>query len=251
MLTNQTRAALVHLLESISPSGLRLLFLKHMNLDQQYFSSSTLHDLAVSASPDEMTGLLVEVVGGATAIRADAPSKKVFDARVGELRQRLRTDGFDIVGDALIRLMPGAEPAAQISDFLQDALAASDLDDGEGIRRVLRESHSSMSASPPDLNDATTKARIALETVARVAASRIAAERGKDAPSDKWGSALCFLRVEGVISQTEEEAFAGVYKLISSGAHVPKGLTDEQWAMLSRAFALAGAYFLTQQYLAA
>lgn len=250
MLTNQTRAALVQLLESISWSAIRLLILKHMNLDHQHFDTSTLLDLTAAATPEEMTGLLVELVGGTTAIRADAPTKHVFDARVGELRRRLRTDGFEVIEGALTRLMPAAEPAAQISDYLQNALAGCDLDGDEEIRRMLRESHSSISAASPNLNDATTKARIALENVGRRAASRVATKRSKAAPPDTWGSALHFLRAEGIISQAEEDAVTKVYTLISPGAHVPKGLTDEQWALLARTFAVSSAYFLVQQYLA-
>lgn len=251
MLTNQTRAALVQLLQSISPNGVRLLFLKHFNIDQQYYDTDSLLQLTSSATPEEMTGLLVELVGGQTAIRADAPAKHVFDARIGELARRLRADGFEVIKDALCRLVPAAEPAAQISDYLDDALLTSGVDGDEAIRRMLGESYSSMSASPPNFNDSTTKARIALETVARRTAPLVATKRSRPAPQDSWGSALHFLKAEDVITQAEEDALAKVYTLISPGAHSPKGLTDEQWALLSRTFAISGAYFLIQQYLAA
>lgn len=139
-----------------------------------------------------MAGLLVELLSGNTAVRPDTPTKYVFDGRLGDLRGRLRADGLEAIGNSLVRLLPGAEPAAQISDGLEQALAGSDLDaDGE-VRRLLRKSEESVGATP-DFNDGTTKARIALETVARRSAAAIAGKRSKPAPGDTWGSAVSFL----------------------------------------------------------
>ena len=197
-----------------------------------------------------MTGLLVELIGGCTEIRADAPTKYVFDARHADLRGQLRADGFEVVEDALVRLLPTAEPVAQISDHLEETLAASGLDHDREITRLLRESYASLSAANPDFNDATTKARIALETVARRSARAVATAREQAAPNDTWGPALAFLRNEAIVTLPEEQALASVYSLISPGAHVPRGLTDEQWALLARSFAVSGAYFLMRQHLA-
>jgi hypothetical protein len=198
-----------------------------------------------------MAGLLVELVNGNTAVRANAPTKYVFDGRLADLRARLRVDGFEVINDALVRLVPGAEPVAKITDRLEQVLTGSNLDSDGEVRRLLRESYEGISATPPDFNGSTTKARIALETIARRSAATIATARGRDVPNDTWGAALAFLHAEMVLTKAEEEALAKVYTLISLGAHVPKGLTDEQWALLARAFALSGAYFLTLQYLAA
>jgi hypothetical protein len=251
MLTIRTRASLVQLLQAIAPDSVRLLFLKHFGEDVWPIDSGRLLEATASAGPEPMAGLLIELVSGNTAIRADAPTKYVFDGRLADLRGRLRADGFEVIEDALVRLLPGAEPVAHIADALEEALTGSQLDiDGE-IRRLLRESHDDISTVPPDCNGATTKARIALETVARRSAKAIAQRESKVAPADGWGSALAFLRSEGVVAQAEEEALAKVYTLISPGAHVPKGLTDEQWALLARTFAVSSAYFLTHQCLAA
>ena len=107
-----------------------------------------------------------------------------------------------------------------------------------------------MSTAAPDFNGATTKARIVLETVARRSAKNVAAARNKPLSRDAWGAALEFLRHEEIITKAEEEALAKVYTLISSGAHVPSGLTDQQWALLARSFAVSGAYFLLHRHLA-
>lgn len=251
MLTNRLRANLVQLLQAISPESVRLLLLKHLDRDLWPINIDDLLEIAAAAEPAAMTGLLVELLSGNTAVRAEAPIKHVFDSRLANFGANLRADGYEVIEDALVRLLPGAEPTAQISDSLEQSLAGSDLDSDGEIQRLLRESHESMGATPPDFNDATTKARIALETIARRSTARIASNRTKTAPEDNWGNALTFLRNESVITQAAEEALAKVYTLISEGAHVPRGLTDEQWALLAQTFAVSGAYFLTYQYLAA
>ena len=194
MLTNQTRASLVQLLQALSEDAIFLLMLKHLDCN---LMSSDVHNLleAVSAAePDKLAGLLVELVGGKTAIRSDAPTKHVFDGRLKDLASRLRADGYEVIEDALSRLMPAAEPVAQISDSLEKALATSPLDNDGNVRKMLKESHHALSATPPDLNGATSKARISLETVARKAASLVAVDRNTEAPTDTWGAALSFLR---------------------------------------------------------
>lgn len=251
MLTIRTHATLVQLLQAIAPDSIRLLFLKHFGEDVWPIDTDRLLEATTSAAPEPIAGLLIELLSGNTAIRADAPTKYVFDGRLADLRGRLRADGFEVLEGALVRLLPGAEPVAHITDALEEALRDSQLDMDGGIRRLLRESHDDISAVPSDCNGATAKARIALETVARRSAKAIA-QRGSNAtPHDSWGSTLAFLRSEGVVSQIEEEALAKVYTLISPGAHVPKGLTDEQWALLARTFAVSSAYFLIHRCLAA
>ncbi|MCK4786832.1 MAG: hypothetical protein KAV87_23940 [Desulfobacteraceae bacterium] len=250
MLTNQTRASLVQLLQALSREAVFLLMLKHLDCELRSISAHNLLEAVSAAEPDQLAGLLVELVGGKTAIRNDAPTKYVFDGRLEDLASRLRADGYEVIEDALSRLMPAAEPVAQISDSLEKALATSALDHDGNVRKMLKESHQDLSGTPPDLNGATSKARISLETVARRAASLIATSRNTNAPKDTWGPALSFLRAQGVIEPQEEDALARIYTLISPGAHVPKGLSDEQWALLSRTFAVSGAYFLLQRFMA-
>ncbi len=65
-----------------------------------------------------------------------------------------------------------------------------------------------------------------------------------------WGKALHLLRTTGVIEPQEEEILSRVYTFISPGAHVPKGITAEEWARLARTFGLSSAYFLLRKFLA-
>ena len=101
---------------------------------------------------------------------------------------------------------------------------------------------------PPDYNDSTTKVRIALETTARRAATQRAAAGGAPYPADTWGNALAYLRNAGVLEVDEEQMLARVYTFISPGAHIPAGVTDEEWARLARTFALSSCYFLLKKH---
>jgi hypothetical protein len=70
----------------------------------------------------------------------------------------------------------------------------------------------------PDLNASTTDVRIALETIARRGAIRLALRRGSPAaPDDKWGAALVYLRSEGLITREAEQGIAAAYTFISPG----------------------------------
>ncbi len=240
---------MVDILRSLDYAKIELLMLKHFNVRAP---GNTVSDLVrfLESDASAMGDLVVEFICNTTDARADAPVKRTYDGRIEELKRRLRTDGFEVSNGALVRLLPAAQPASQITDYLEQALDNGLDSDGE-IRRLLRQSHDNLSASPPDYNGGSTKVRIALETIARRSALLVGTKRSKALPEDKWGSALLFLRNEDVIGKAEEEAIAKVYTMISPGMHVPKGLTDEQWALLSRTFALSAAYFLTQRHLAA
>ena len=247
MLTHRTRATLVQTLQALSQDGVRLLLLKHLNWEVKYPNLDTLLEAVSEAGPDKMAGILVELLGNATNMRAYATTKHIYDSRLTELQRCMRADGLRVTDDSLVQLLPTAEPAARIADDLDTVLSQSDLDKDGEVRRLLRGSYENASAMQPDFNGATTKARIALETVARRSAPRIALQRRQPAPPDNWGAALSFLRAQEVITAFEEQAFAKAYTLISTGVHepVPDGLTQEQWTLLARTFAVASTYFLT------
>ena len=169
-----------------------MIVLKYLDVDLASVSAEELLDRLAHTKDDSLVGLLIEIIEGRTAIRADAHTKSVFDARLEELKRRLRADGFEVTQGTLSRLQPAAEPVAAIADNLEQALAASSLDADEEIRRLLRESHNGMSAVSPDYNGSTTKARIALETIARRSAAAIAHNCSRTPPSLHVGSCLVF-----------------------------------------------------------
>lgn len=252
MLSRQTIACLAQALAGLSESAYRVILFKHLNVEPHPANVGGIVATLYGPTEEQLADLLVELLGdGRGVVRADAVRKYVYDERIEELRRRVAADGFEIRGSEVIRVAPGAEVATKLIDRLAEDLAGSDLDADSEIRRLVAQSHDDFSGSPPDLTGATTKARIALETVARRAAAELARRRSDPAPDVRWGAALLSLRQAGAVTTTEEQALAAMYTLISPGAHVPTGLSDLEWARLARTFALSATFFLLHRYQAA
>ncbi len=208
-------------------------------------------DLLAGAPSAAVQSMLVEMLGDNKVLRAAAPTKHVFDDAVAELERWALHDGWVIEGNALVRVTPLAEEVTGVRDKLTEDLAASGLDQDGVIRGMLDDSSKDFVAQPPDFNGSITKARIALETVGRRAATQVATAKGVDYPEDSWGRALALLKSQKVIEQVEEDILARVYTFVSPGAHVPKGITAEEWARLARTFSVSSAYFVLRKYMAA
>lgn len=243
--SHQTRGTMVQVLTASSDDATRTFIYKHMGLSGSHLPRA--RDIMGRATPDAIRPMLVEMLAHNKALRAGAPVKHVFDDAVAELKRWALHDGWTVEAGALVRVTPLAEEVTGIRDKLTEELAASGLDQDAAIRSALDGSSKDFVAQPPDLNGSITKARIALETIARRAAARIAATKGAPYPQDSWGRALALLKSAGVIEQAEEEIIARVYTFVSPGAHVPKGITAEEWARLARTFAVSSAYFLLRK----
>lgn len=244
--SHQTRGAIAQVLSTISTSGAATFLYKHLGELQV---SSFLSVLAY-ASPEALKAMLSELLTNNKILYAAAPVKHVFMSGVEELERWALHDGWVVEEGALVRVTPAAEEATGIRDkFLQD-IAASDLDADGAISTAVENSSKDFVSQPPDFNGSTTKVRIALETVARRAAAVIESKKSGNYPDYPWGKALQFLRSSGVIELEEENILARVYTFISPGAHVPKGVTAEEWARLARTFGLSTAYFLLRKYAA-
>jgi hypothetical protein len=243
--SHQTRGAIAQFLSVISSRAAEIFMYKHLGVSNV---PSFLTEL-VSASPDALKAMLVELLANNKVLYAAAPVKHVFNSSIDEVERWALHDGWTVEHGTLVRLTPAAEEITGIQDkFLQD-IQMSGLDDDRDIASIVESSSKSFAADPPDFNDSTIKVRIALETIARRSAAAIARKKGGDYPEDSWGKALRFLRETGIIEPQEEEILARVYTFISPGAHVPKGLTAEEWARLARTFGLSSAYFLLRKYI--
>ncbi len=247
--SHQTKGVIAQVLSIVSSVAAETFLYKHLGVSQ--VPSVLILPTLDSAPSDALKAMLTELLANNAMLRATAPIKHIFDSGVKELERWVLHDGWIVDDGALLRMTPAAEEASGIRDkFLQD-LQSSGLDDDSAIKTAVENSSKSFVADPPDFNDATTKVRIALETVVRRAANAIAKKRGANYPDDSWGKALQFLRSIEVIEPEEEDILARVYTFISPGAHVPKGVTAEEWARLARTFALSSAYFLFRKYAAA
>jgi hypothetical protein len=208
-------------------------------------------DALENAEDDAIGALVGELVREASAVRAYAPRKYVFDGAWREFERWLRHDGWVIEEGTLVKLSPEAEEATGVRNRLIEELQASDLDQDGAITKCLEDAASAFVADPPDFNGSVTNVRIALETTARRAAGNLAASSKGSYSKDSWGKALEFLRKVGVLDSDEEQTIARVYTFISPGAHVPAGVTEEEWARLARTFGLGSCYFLLKKYVAA
>ena len=244
----QTRGTIAQVLLTLSTAGAETFLYKHLGLSQM----SSLPSIALaSASPEAVKAMVIELVSNNKLLYATAPVKNVFKSGIEELERWVLHDGWVVENGTLVRVTPATEEATGIRDkFLQD-IAASGLDKDGAIKTALEKSSKDFAAEPPDFNGSTTNVRIAFETVARRAAAAIAKKKGGGYPDDSWGKALQFLHSAGVVELQEEEILTRVYTFISPGAHVPRGVTTEEWARLARTFGLSFAYFLLRKYLAA
>ena len=244
--SHQTRGAIVQVLSAISTETAETFLYKHLDELQ---APSFLRVVAF-APPEALKAMLTELIASNKILYKSAPVKHVFNSCVEDLERWALHDGWIVENGTLVRVTPAAEEATGIRDkFLQD-IQSSGLDKDGAIKTAVEDSSNHFVAETPDFNASTTKVRIALETVARRAATVIAKTKGGSYPKDSWGKALEFLRIDGVIERPEEEILARVYTFISPGAHIPKGVTAEEWARLARTFGLSSAYFLLQKYVA-
>lgn len=246
--SHRTRGSMVQVLAASSDDATRTFLYKHLGIGGANLPRP--RDVMRQASDDDVRSMLIEMLAANKSLRAGAPVKHVFDDSIRDLGRWALHDGWTLEGVALVRVTPLAEEVTGIRDRLAEDLEASGLDQDSGIRAALDGSSHDFVRQPPDFNGSVTKARIALETTARRAATQISAARSVPYPVDSWGRALAFLKAEAVIDQAEEEIFARVYTFVSPGAHVPKGVTEEEWARLARTFSVSAAYFLLKKFAA-
>lgn len=248
-ISHQIRGTMAQVLAASSDDAARTFIYKHIGITDSRLPP--LWEVLKETNADAIQPMLVELLAANKVLRAAAPVKHVFDAAVNELGRWALHDGWTIEGTEMVRVTPLAEEVTGIRDKLTEDLATSGLDEDGAIRAALEGSSKDFVAQPPDFNGSITKARIALETVARRAAECIATAMGEAYPDNSWGRALAFLKVQTVIEQTEEDILARVYTFASPGAHIPKGITAEEWARLARTFSVSSAYFLLRKVIAA
>ena len=249
-ISRQSLASLAEVLGTVSADSAGLLLYKHVGVQLEQHQHGALGRLAVleAANPEAVWSLVSELARETQAIRAGAGQKYVFDGRWREVERWLLHDGWIIDNGELVRVAPAAEEAIGIRDSLIETLATSDLDGDTGIRTSIAKSAAAFVQKSPDFNGSVTNARVALETTVRRAAVARAAASGILYPKDAWGPALLFLRDVGVLSKSDEETLARIYVFVSQGAHVPAGISAEDWARLARTFALGACFFVLKKH---
>ncbi len=250
MLSRQVLASMAQLLAALSHDGRYTIIYKHFGVNISSYGSGQTAFLNLFGDQDwdAIMSLLKELASRSTAIRVQALPRYVYDEWWEDLRKWLLYDGWTIEDNQLVRIAPAAEEATGTREKLLENLSVSGLDADHAIAGFVEDAAASFTAEPPDFNDSVTKVRLALETLARRTAKAISDRGPGDYTADSWGHALLYLRQHEVIEQAEEEVLARIYTFISPSAHVPKGMSDEEWARLARTFGLGGTYFLLQKY---
>lgn len=250
MFSHQVGAAIVQVLASLRGDAAALLFYKHLGYMPWPPDVHTFHQAFQDASDDQRVALVTDVLAHVASVKADAPTKYVFEERMTDARAWLLHDGFELVDGVLVQAAPAVEEATQLRNHLIELLAASPLDHDGKIRSMLEASKDAFGAQPPDVNAATTHVRIALETIARRAAPIFMAKANLNISTGTWGAAVSALVATAVLSKEEESGITAAYTFISPGAHVPLGLSELEWARLVRTIALSMCYFLMARFAA-
>jgi len=253
VLGQQTIGSIAQVLAATRLDAVDVLFYKHLGFTTSYCGSgmSGFLEALQNADDDAIRPLVGEMVREPDTLRVYASPKYAFDGAWRELQHWLLHDGWTVDGGALVRLAPAAEEGTGVRDRLLEELQSSGLDPDAAIATCLEDAATDFKAEPPDYNGSITKVRIALETTARRSATQLAAAHKGTYHPDTWGKALEFLRTIRVLELQEEEILARVYTFISPGAHLPVGVTHEEWARLARTFGIGTCYFVLKKHMAA
>jgi hypothetical protein len=200
------------------------------------------------ATDGQLMSLLDEIIRTRGDLRTRITPRYRHDERWEDLRRCLELDGYRVDENRLIPIDPTISGEIPIDDDLSSDLRRSGLRQGDEIIQLMETSAEAFRKTPPDYNGSLTKARIALETLAR----SIALERLSKFPASfdetKWGQVLAYLRTSGMLSRAQEAGVAGAYSFVSPGAHTAVGLTDHEMVRLGRSLVASVCYFLVKVY---
>ncbi|WP_095146927.1 hypothetical protein [Pseudomonas sp. Irchel s3b6] len=255
MISQRSRYSLAQFLEIQGTAVSVALFSKYGIQHQPLYPAHLLMCLInVVRDQDPRTLLLVlqEIIATPGSLRTKVSPKHVFDERMYDLTQCLLIDGYIVQDKKLLQADPSIADAAPLEDDLVIALRNSGVPKREAIIDKINDSAEAFRSSPSDYNAALTNARVALETLAVDVAAEVSHQLQNTATYNpaKWGEVIGFLRSSGEITVEEEKGLAGVFGLLSPGAHRPIGIPENQMARLGRSFALNMCWFLLQNRLA-
>ena len=246
MFSRQTIAAIAQVLTSLENSFRFALLYKHLGASREELPTKIhgLIETLVFTEDAAVLDLVKELATNSSSIRTEALTRYVFDERFEDLEKWLLYDGWRIDERRLIRVGPAVTDAAEVQDDLLDLIASLKLDQDGEVRRLISDAANDFVASPPDFNGSNTKVRIALETLVKRIAIELGGSGALGTGRNKWGVALSILRTHSLIDVQTEQTIAGVYTLISPAAHIPVGIDDEEWARLTRTFAVSICYYV-------
>lgn len=255
MFSKRTVLSLCQYLSLLGNAPLRVLVEKH-NIDLMLGSGPTLQWVRLAlerATPDQLSSLVGEVIATEAAISDEVviyPYHNIdgYKQRWTDLTKCLLLDGYSIEAENLVPVDPAIEGAVAVEDKLSTELDDSRLREGSEILRLIRLSGEAFLRTPPDYNAALTNMRTGLQALV----TGIAIKRRELSPANfdetKWGQVVEYLRTSGFFSRQEEAGISGVWTFLSPGAHVPVGLSEQEFVRLGRSLALTMMYFIIKRY---
>ena len=251
MISKRTKISLCQYLELQDIANLSLLFEKH-GLSSWLVPVQKIEILKnsiLNASAEQLFNLLDEVIKTQRDWRSRISPRYRHDERWEDLARSLQLDGYKVEKHNLVRIEPTIENVAPVEDDLRKELKSSALTHVDEIVEMIEKSSEAYRQTPPDYNECLVKARIALETLARVIATKWRVQNPGNFREDKWGEILGYLHKSGFITKKEEEGLAGVYGFVSAGAHIPiVDSADEEMTRLGRNLVISMCYFFVKRY---
>ena len=251
MISKRSRISLCQLLKLQPLPSLRELLRKY-DIDAEIYDLNRLDRLVSiieDAQPGQLHSLLREVVRTQGVLQNQAPTRYEYRERWKDLKLCLLLDGYKVENDQLVAIDPTIKGDEPLDDDLTALLRASDLPEADSVIGMLDSSTEAFRRVPPDVNDCLTKARVALQTTARVIASVRYQSHPRNYDESSWGEVLSYLRTSDFITTEEEKGLAGVFRFVSPGAHRPIEPDELEMARLGRSLSVGMLYFLVKRYM--
>ena len=245
-ITKRSKISLAQLLGVMDRQSVYVLLDKYDFDSYQANSVIGISDEMKSASEEQLSNLIEEIIRTGSTLRNGVSPKYKYDDQFNEFRKSLLLDGYAIDDNSIKSLDPNFEGKEPIEDELLNEITKSGLDENDEVKSCLLASASDFIKSPPDFNGSLTNIRICLETIVR----KIAFKKKfiTDRTGNTWGPSLGYLKNIGFLTEKEEKTLASVFTFVSDGAHVPIGFSEEEFVRLGRNICASMCYFVIKKY---
>jgi hypothetical protein len=245
-ISKRTKLSLSELIELLGEKVVNSLIEKHdISFKNEYDELLPINEVILYA--ESTASLFEEIIRRKDDFRYGVSPKYRFDVRWRELELCLLLDGYRIEGNMLGSIEPVIEASSTIEDDLTKELQLVALDESEEIIKHINHSAQCFLNAEPDYNGCLSHARIALETLVRSIAKNRGFQLNDNEESKKaWGTSLAYLNSIGFLTKSQEEAISSVYTVVSKGAHVPLGFTEEEYTRFGRNLVTSICYFISK-----
>ncbi|WP_431065249.1 hypothetical protein [Methylotuvimicrobium sp.] len=241
----RSKLSLSQFLSLFSGDDLYLIFGKY-GIDYYRDSQIEISQSLMQANGDMIGELMNEVVCTKGDLRSKVSPKYRFDERWEELEKCLILDGYRVSERKIINIEPTIEGYAPLEDDLDRELKESYLSESGNVIKHINLSAQSFLKTEPDFNACLSHSRVALETLIRSIALSKGMERMEGAKA--WGRSLGYLSEVDFINKKDESAISSIYTLISDGAHVPLGFTEQEYVRFGRNLVISMCYYIVKLF---